>query len=171
MPILQFIQEHMRNPVLDDILVFITTLSDGGAVWIILAALLLIFPKTRRAGAAMAVSLAIEFTLCDLIIKPIVARPRPCDVDPSVALLISRQNSWSFPSGHTGAAFSGAVSLTLSRSKLWPAALLLAVVTGFSRLYPFVHYPTDVLAGALLGVISAFAGKLVSEKLLLPQRE
>lgn len=158
MDILIWIQENIRCGFLDFVLPLITRLSNGGIIWIITAVILIIRPKTRTAGLSMAISLALEFILCDLIIKPVVHRPRPCDIDPTISLLIPRPHSWSFPSGHTGISFAGATSLAFSRNKLALPSFILAAVTAFSRIYLFVHFPSDVIAGAVLGVISAFVG-------------
>lgn len=85
--------------------------------------------------------------------KPFVARVRPCDVNTAVQLLVPRPDDFSFPSGHTGASFEGAAVLFLHKSKLRIPALIIAVLIGFSQLYLYVHYPSDALAGAVLGVL------------------
>ena len=96
---------------LDKLMVGITTLGNGGIIWIVSAAALLIIPKMRKAGTAMAVSLALEVLCCNVILKPLIARIRPCDVNAAVHLLIRRPADFSFPSGHTGAAFAAAAAL------------------------------------------------------------
>lgn len=151
--ILDFIQLHLRSGFGDVVMPFITHLGDSGAVWIVLDLCLLAVPKTRRAGAALAAGLVLEVVCCNLLLKPFVARVRPCDINTAVQLLVPRPTDFSFPSGHTGASFAAVSALYCSRSKLWPAALALAVLIAFSRLYLYVHYPTDVLAGALLGIM------------------
>ena len=65
----------------------------------------------------------------------------------------------SFPSGHTGASFSAVSALYAGRSKLWIPSLILAVLIAFSRLYLYVHYPTDILAGAAIGIMAGWAGR------------
>lgn len=156
--LLELIQRHLRCGLLDRVMVFFTRLGDGGALWIAASLALLLFPKTRRAGAAMAAALLLEALCCNLLLKPLVARPRPFVLRPAVPLLIARPADFSFPSGHTGASFAAAFALYFSRSRLWGLAAAFAVVIGFSRLYLFVHYPTDVLAGALLGVLTGWVG-------------
>lgn len=138
----------------------LTKLGDGGILWICCTVMLLLFRKTRKAGAAMAVSLALEVICCSVILKPLVARPRPYDVN-AVQLLIPPLSDYSFPSGHTGAAFAAASSLFFSKNRLWIPALVIAVLMGFSRLYLYVHYPSDVLAGALLGIMLGWLGTAV----------
>lgn len=156
--LLDLIQQHLRSDFLDGLMVFFTRLGDGGALWIAVSLALLMFPRTRRAGMVMAAALALEALCCNLLLKPLVARPRPFSLRPAIPLLIARPTDFSFPSGHTGAAFAAAFALYFSRSRLWGPAVVLAGLVGFSRLYLFVHYPTDVLAGALLGVLSGWAG-------------
>lgn len=159
--ILDLIQTHLRCGFLDTLMPAVTELGDGGIFFLLCAATLLLFPKTRRVGAAMAIGLVLEAVCCNLIVKPLVARPRPCDLR-AVQLLIPRPGGFSFPSGHTAVAFTAAFSFYFSRSRLWLPALVLAALIAFSRLYLYVHYPTDVLAGAMLGVmVGWFACALV----------
>lgn len=140
----------------------VTRLGNGGAVWVLCTLLLLLFPKTRRAGAAMAAALGVEMLCCNLLLKPLVARVRPCDVNSAVRLLIPRPRDFSFPSGHTGASFAAASALHLSGSPLRLPALCLAALIGFSRLYLYVHYPSDVLGGILLGTASGWLGSRIA---------
>lgn len=106
----------------------------------------------------MAVSLGLEALCCNVILKPFVARIRPCDINLSVELFIPHPKGFSFPSGHTGASFAAASALFFNRKRLGILALILAALIGFSRLYLYVHYPTDVLAGALLGIMFGWIG-------------
>ena len=156
--ILDYIQSHLRNDVLDCIMPLITKLGDGGIVWICLSLLLILCRKTRKTGIAMAVSLVLEALCCNIILKPFVARIRPCDVNTAVQLLVPRPSDYSFPSGHTGASFAAASALFFSKSRLWIPSLLLAILIGFTRLYLYVHYPSDVLAGALVGIMLGWLG-------------
>ena len=117
--ILEFIQANLRSGFRDACMSFITHLGDGGAVWIVLAALLLLFPKTRRAGAVVMLAIALEVICCNFILKPFVARPRPFEMNPAVELLIARPADFSFPSGHTGAFFAAAAGIVkLGEKKL-----------------------------------------------------
>lgn len=106
----------------------------------------------------MAVSLVLEVLCCNIILKPFVARTRPCDVNAAVQLLVPRPSDYSFPSGHTGASFAAASSLLFGKNRMWIPSLILAVLIGFSRLYLYVHYPSDVLAGALIGIMLGWLG-------------
>lgn len=159
--ILEFIQTYLRCDLLDSVMPFITKLGDGGILWICSALLFIGFPKTRKAGTVMMVSLALEVLCCNVLLKPLVARPRPCDINPTVQLLIPRPEGFSFPSGHTGASFAAASALFFDENKLGVPALAVAALIGFSRLYLYVHYPTDVFAGALLGILLGWLGNIL----------
>lgn len=167
--ILDFIQANLRCGLLDTVMPLITKLGDGGILWICCSLLLLIYPKTRKVGAVMAVSLALEALFCNVLLKPLVARIRPYDVNFNVQLLIPRPKDFSFPSGHTGASFAAVSALFFCRSRFSISALVMAVLIGFSRLYLYVHYPTDVLAGVLIGIVFGWLGnmlvKVAGEKL------
>ena len=163
MAMLDFIQNYLRCDLLDTAMPLFTRLGDGGILWIVCSVSLLAFPGTRKAGAAMALSLALEALCCNALLKPLVARVRPCDVNTAVQLLIPRPRDFSFPSGHTGAAFAAASSLFFSGNRMWSAAFALAALLGFSRLYLYVHYPSDVLAGALLGITLGWLANTLAE--------
>ncbi len=164
--ILQWIQENGRTPFLDKVLPVITSLADDGICWIVLAVVLLCIPRTRRAGLSMGLALLLGLLVGNILLKNIVGRIRPYDVDPSVLLLIERLSDFSFPSGHTLASVGASVALTVRHRWAGIAALVLSAVIAFSRLYLFVHYPTDVLAGAVLGVGTGLCGCLLADKIL-----
>ena len=151
--VLDWIQANLRSPAMDVLMPAITALGNSVLVWIVLAGILILMPKHRTIGIAVMTGLLLEVVCCNLVLKPLVARILPCDVNTAVVLLIARPDDFSFSSGHTGASFSAVASLYFSRSKFWIPALILAVLIAFSRLYLYVHYPTDILAGMLLGVM------------------
>ena len=157
--ILDWIQANMRNPALDLLMPAITALGNSGLIWLLLAGVLLLTPKHRRAGAAVLTGLVLEIICCNMVLKPLVARVRPCDVNTAVQLLIARPDDFSFPSGHTGASFAAAAALFADRNRLWIPSLILALLIAFSRLYLYVHYPTDILAGAAIGMMAGWAGR------------
>ena len=159
--ILDGIQSGCRCAFLDAVLPVITALSNHGEIWILLAAVLLLIPKTRRAGAVLALALVLDLVLCNGILKPLIARARPCDLNPAVRLLIPRPGDDSFPSGHAAASFTAVGALRAAGSRLWIPAFALALVIAFSRLYLYVHWPSDVLAGALLGILLGFAAERI----------
>ena len=148
---LQFLQS-LHSPMLDGSMGFITRLGDSGILWVTLTALLLVFRKTRRVGCVLAAALLIDAVLCNLLLKPLVARIRPCDILTEVQLLIPHPDDFSFPSGHTAASFASVTALWLAGKKQWAmAALPVGVLIAFSRMYLCVHYPTDILGGVILG--------------------
>lgn len=162
---LDFLQT-IHTPLLDKILAFITSLGNAGIIWIVLAVFLLILPKTRKTGIIVAAALLMDLILCNLILKNLVARVRPYDVNTAIAILIKKPLDFSFPSGHTAASFAAMTALFLAKmKKAWIAALVLAVLIAFSRLYFYVHYPTDVLGGAVVGILSGIIGYAIIEKI------
>lgn len=97
--------------------------------------------------------------VCNGLLKNLVARTRPCDVNTAIQLLISHPTDYSFPSGHTAASFTAVAALYFSGDKkIWKAAIVLGTLIAFSRMYLYVHYPTDILGGALIGIFSGFVG-------------
>lgn len=162
---LDFLQT-IHTPLLDKILAFITSLGNAGIIWIVLAVVLLILPKTRKAGIIVAAALLMDLILCNLILKNLVARVRPYDVNTAIAILIKKPLDFSFPSGHTAASFAAMTALFLAKmKKAWITALVLAVLIALSRLYFYVHYPTDVLGGAVVGILSGIIGYAIVEKI------
>lgn len=169
LPILDWIAENLWCPFLDAVMPAITHLGDAGAVWILLAAVLLCFPKHRKTGLSMALALLIGLVVCNLTLKPLVARMRPFDYQllhfgKEIPLLISAPTDYSFPSGHTNASFAAATALLLRNRKLGVPAMVLAALIAFSRLYLYVHYPTDVLASVVLGASVALAATYLVNK-------
>ena len=146
--ILQFIQEHLRNGWSDAFFTAITFLGDSGIIWIAFSLCLVCSKTYRRQGLVLLAVLAITFLVGDVVLKNWIQRPRPFQEMP-VELLIPPPESFSFPSGHTSSSFAAASVIYRVRKSWGIAAFILAVLIGFSRLFLFVHYPTDVLAGAV----------------------
>lgn len=143
--------QELHRPWLDTLMTVITGLGDSGWLWILIGCILLCRKPTRRCGLAVLLSLAAGFLIGNCLLKNAVARSRPCWIDPEILLLVKIPMDYSFPSGHTLAGIEAGVSILLFNRKWGIAALVLAVLIAFSRLYLFVHFPTDVLAGAVLG--------------------
>lgn len=169
LPILDWLAENVHCGFLDAVMPWITKLGDGGIFWIAVAVVLIITPKYRKAGLSMGIALLMGLLVCNLTLKPLVARMRPYDYQAeyfgrSIDLLINTPHDYSFPSGHTIASFEASVPLLINHKRLGIPALILAVLIAFSRLYLFVHYPTDVIVSIILGTAFAiFANWLVNK--------
>ena len=156
--ILDWVAEHLHTPFGDAVMPVITTLGNAGAIWLLTAAILLFLPKWREAGIQMLVSMAIAAIIGSLILKPLIARERPFSANGFTELLISAPKDFSFPSGHTSASAAAAVILFIRDRRAGIPAILLAMLIAFSRMYLYVHYPSDILGGVILGLLSAWGG-------------
>ena len=155
----------LHTPILDKIMQLITHLGDAGIIWIILTIVMILIPKTRKSGVIMAAALIVDVILCNVILKNLIARVRPYDVNTAVQVLVAKPKDFSFPSGHTAASFASVTALYLAgEKKLWKPALALAILIAFSRMYLYVHYPTDILGGVIFGSLSAWIGYQCSKK-------
>ncbi|MFA9463292.1 MAG: phosphatase PAP2 family protein [Velocimicrobium sp.] len=146
----------IRNPIFDHVMIFFSITGNRGMIWIIIALTFLCIKKYRKCGIVVLLSLFAAVLIGNTILKHLVERARPCWVDTTVTLLITNPKDFSFPSGHTYSSFAAATSIFLYHKNMGKIALLLAFLIAFSRLYLFVHYPTDVLAGAILGALTAY---------------
>ena len=150
--ILDWIQQ-MRTPVGDIWMVFISRLGNAGMIWILFTCLLLMIPRTRRWGAALAAALCL-------------------DVNQTIQLLIARPADYSFPSGHTAASFAAVAALYFAGAKKWwKITLPLAILMAFSRMYLYVHYPTDVLGGMIVGCAAGYFGNRLAAHLIRSWRQ
>lgn len=182
--ILLWIQEYLRSDFLDPIVKFITHSGDHGYLWIALLVILLCIPKTRRAALIGAVTLLLTFIVTNLCLKPLIGRTRPYEVIEGLTRIIEKQSDRSFPSGHTANSMAVGVSLWLVSRKYellgdkklyfpktagW-VVLVWSVLVGLSRLYVGVHYPTDVLGGAIIAIVNAVIVLGVYKKLIEKKR-
>ncbi len=161
-----WVQECIRSPFLSAFFIPFTTIGNAGILFIVIGALMLLFKKTRLSGAILLTSLTISFILNDLIIKNIVQRPRPYDTFSQIIPLVPPPGKYSFPSGHTAAAFSSMITLFFTQKKYAITGLIIALLMGFSRIYVGVHYPTDVLFGAILGTTVAVVTAIIFKKIM-----
>lgn len=154
--ILLQIQQHLRTDMLTPFMKIVTFLGNGGWFWILCAVVLLAVPKTRKTGYAAVLSLIFGVIVTNLLLKNIVARPRPFAEIEALIPLIAKPTDFSFPSGHTTASFAVAlVMLRMLPKKIGIPAVVLAALVAFSRLYLGVHYPTDVLAGFVVALVGS----------------
>lgn len=163
--ILIWIQDNLRCGFLDFMMPVVTYLAEYGILSIVLSLVLISIKKTRKCGFVMAISITVGFIIVNLGIKPLVARVRPYDAYPFYKLLIGAQTDFSFPSGHTLCAFETATSISLYYKKFTLLSVFVACSIAFSRMYLYVHYPSDVLCGALLGITFALIAKKLVEKI------
>lgn len=141
---------------MDSFMVFITTLGNNGYIWIAIGLLMIISRKYRKLGILLLLGLLMDLIIGNLILKNLVARPRPSWIDTSVKLLIDNPRDYSFPSGHTMTSISSAVILAMANRKFGLISIPLAVLISVSRLYLYVHFPSDVLMGAIIGFLIGY---------------
>lgn len=154
--VLTYIQEHLRTEWLNTFFKGVTHLGDAGWLWIALSLILLIPKTTRRIGIASLLSLLLGALLTNVILKNLIARPRPFDLAESIQPLIARPKDYSFPSGHTCASFASAlILLRMTPKKYGISAMVLAALIAISRMYLGVHYPTDVIGGFLVALLAS----------------
>ena len=177
LPILDWIAANLWCPVLDAVMPVITLLGDAGIFWIAIAVLFIFTKKYRKIGIGMMIALMMGLVICNICLKPMIARIRPYDFKEEhlgtvVNLLIEKQHDFAFPSGHTIASFEAAVMILLGNRKLGIPAMILACLIAFSRLYLYVHYPTDVIVSIVLGSVLALIGWYLAQKVMdkLPEK-
>ena len=169
LPILDWIAANLWCPFLDTVMPIITVFGDGGIFWIAISVLLFLTKKHRKTGLGMAFALIMGLLVCNIILKPGVARIRPYDFQmkyfsKEIALIAGGMHDFSFPSGHTIASFEACTALMLGSKKFGIPATILAVLIAFSRLYLYLHYPTDVIASVILGTLFGIIGYALAQK-------
>ena len=159
--VLNFIQEHLRNGVMDWLANMLSYMGHAGLVWIAICIILLFFKRTRAAGLIALLAMGLGYLLGDMVIKPLVQRPRPFMTEDArnlflnAELFVHRPSGFSFPSGHSCAATAFLTVMFTKNKAIGWIFLLPVLLMLFSRCYGYVHFPTDVLCGALLGLLSA----------------
>lgn len=181
--ILLWIQEHLRNDFLTPIFQWITNLGNGGFIWILITAILLLIPKFRKIGLMSATALILSLLINNIWLKNWIARTRPYEVIEGLKLITKIPSDYSFPSGHTSSSLcaavvywkcsreykkSGNAAFYFPTAAAW-VLMVLAILISLSRLYVGVHYPTDVLGGAITGIligwfVVAFYKKIIDRK-------
>ncbi len=163
--IIEWIREVLAADWLTPIMKGITFFGEYGIGWILIALTLLCFKKTRRIGWTMGLALVAGLLLGEVILKNVIARPRPFTLWPEMTLLIPEPHGFSCPSGHTTSSFAAATSIFFYHKKWGALALLLAALIGFSRMYFTVHYLTDVLFGLFLGALCGILADKIIKKI------
>lgn len=157
------VRSRLSCGALNRLFVLMTFVGERGGIWLAWGFLLLLFPAYRAAGCNLILTMALGFLIGNLFLKRVIARPRPSWIR-DTALLITNPHDYSFPSGHALSSAIAAVCLTVCDVRFAPIAIPLALLIAFSRVYLYVHYPSDVLGGILLGVIIS----TLTCRLLLP---
>ena len=170
LPILDWIQANLQSAFMDFLMPIITIFGDAGIFWIACSVILLFIPQYRKAGLSMGVALLLGVLVCNVTMKPLFQRIRPYDyqeqfLNTLIPLLVDRQHDFSFPSGHTIASFEACTALMLRDKRLGIPATVLAILIAFSRLYLYVHYPTDVIASVFLGIAFGILGTWIVNRL------
>ena len=190
---LLYIQEYIRSDFLNPIMKVLTHSGDKGILLIILILAFLIIPRTRAIGIMSTISIVIEALLNNVLLKNLIARTRPYDEIEGLINLVGRQSDYSFPSGHTGAAFAVAGAMlvvalfglpmiektgefkredpSLTFKLISVILIMYATLLAFSRMYVGVHYPTDVLCGLLLGLGTSAIAYLVYQAVIKKAHE
>lgn len=167
MRVFMWIAENVWNDFLDVLMAVISITGDAGIIWIVLGIVLLFFKKTRKAGFMVLLGLLVMQVLNNMVLKPMIARPRPFDYEywkgffiyPDIAFV--KPHSLSFPSGHTSSSIACATVLLIKHRKIGIPAAVYALLMGFSRIYLFDHYFSDVLGGLFFGIIYGLLGVLI----------
>ena len=146
-----------RTPALNKLMVTVTSMGNNGYIWFAMAVPMLLINKMRLTGCTVLVAMIFEWLLCEITIKNIVRRVRPCKKDFESYLLIKNPPQYSFPSGHSAASFAVSTAMYFTCQYLFVPFLIFAFLIAFSRIYIMVHYPTDVIVGAIAGVFCGIA--------------
>lgn len=162
--VLDFIQETMRCVFLDVFMVIFSYIGEAGGIWIITAIIMMCFRKTRATGVMLLTAVFAGFLIGEIGLKNIVCRERPFTENPLVIPAIKLPSGYSFPSGHSCSSFAAATVLMSKGKRYGVPAFIVAALIAFSRLYNYVHFPSDVICGALLGVICAIITIIVFRK-------
>jgi len=165
MQVLDFIQNNLRSDFLDIIMPIITYLGSGGIIWILAALIFISLKKYRLMGISMIVALILSLLIGNVILKPLIARIRPFEVNTAIELLIGPPTDYSFPSGHTLSSFAVAIAVFCLNKRFGVIALVFASIIAFSRLYLYVHYPSDVFGGFVIGVSIGFFANFITKRL------
>lgn len=168
--ILEFFRDFLHNDFTRFFFPLISFLGNAGLIWLTIAVILLCVRRWRRVGVLLLAALAVTFLINDIILKNIVERPRPFVDHPELIPPIRLPDGFSFPSGHSASSFAAAAVLLFCGKRWWGiAALILAGLIAFSRAFLFVHYPSDVLIGSLLGFAVGTACVFLARRFFPPE--
>lgn len=167
---LDFIHGHFSGGFTDKLMILITRCGNKGYIWIAAALIMCGFKKYRRCGITLIFGLLAGVLIGNLLLKNIICRERPCWIRELDWMLIAVPQDYSFPSGHTLSSFLAASVILLRHKGLGIAAFVIAVLIAFSRMYLYVHFPTDIIGGAVIGSAIGLAAAFVAEKYFFRSR-
>ena len=150
--VLEYIREHLRNGFLDNIMPVVTAFGNMGMFWVVVALIISAKRKYRKCSITMMIGMILGVILGNFVVKNIVRRDRPCWINEISDMLIANPQDFSFPSGHTMSSFIAATILFYYDKRLGVPSFGVALLIAFSRMYLYVHFPTDIIGGAMLGV-------------------
>lgn len=151
--ILYVIKKYLRNKYLDRLMPIVTAMGNLGIIWIFIAAILILDKPYKTIGGIVILTLIVSTVIGEGIVKHTVRRVRPCNYKNNTDLLISKPITYSFPSGHTSSSFAVAWILSMYFSEYKIVFMAIAFLIALSRLYLYVHYPTDVIGGIIIGIL------------------
>lgn len=161
--ILNYIQDNYKNLMFDNISRILAFVGEMSMIWVVFTIICLFVRKYRRMGLSLAANLIFNVIAANAIMKTIVARPRPCTLNTTVELITKVPFDASFPSGHTLYAFGAATIIFIYNKWLGILAYIFAIIMGLSRMYAYVHFPTDVLFGAIFGILFAITSYILEQ--------
>lgn len=156
-------QHNLNSELFNKIMIFFTILGDNGMIWIAVALILFLNRKYRKIGVFSIVSLIICALAVNVILKPLIHRPRPFSELVDITLLIKAPKDYSFPSGHTAASFVMVYIFFRHIKKYFIPVLITGILIAFSRMYLTVHFPSDILVGLIIGLLSGYAGEKIAD--------
>jgi len=166
--ILDFIRENLTSPFLDRLMPIVSLFGDFGIFFIALSIIMLLRPKWRKTGMSAGLALALGLLFTNGILKPLVARPRPYELR-EIELVVSKMWDYSFPSGHATASFEFATAVIMRNRKAGVGFMILAAIVSYSRMYLYLHYPTDIIGGMLVGIIMGILATVIINLIMKKQ--
>jgi len=160
-----YMLQNLRTDWLDSAMKFISYLGNRGQIWIFAGIIMLFLKKYRKCGFAVLSALILCLIIGNGILKNLIARERPCWIDTGIDLIINTPKDYSFPSGHTLSSFAASLCIFEHHKSIGIIALVLASLIAFSRLYLFVHFPTDIIGGIIIGIIISYSAVKITDKI------
>ncbi len=169
--VLEFIRNNLKNGFLDAVMPMVTMCGNMGIFWVVIALVISTKAKYRKCSITMLIGLIFGVLIGNLVVKNAVQRDRPCWIVEMQDMLIANPQDFSFPSGHTLSSFCSAAILYHYDKRIGIPSFGMAILIAFSRLYLYVHFPTDIVGGAILGIMIAALSIKVTNKYVFRQNQ